>query len=497
MQHRLLVVFLKNRFRSKLSLSVLRRLVILVLFVIAVYGFVYYTLHGSILREYTDGYPGSGKTSTQKDKLISRARVIKARAEKALPKQVLLVYTSRSLRTAGYMKVFLESQRVDFSMYYHSVASQPALTVLSGGRKVARFALIIVTDMVATFSNWTDNERQLYLSYCRQYNVSLIFISQLATDQPGFSNGRQLTLNNLRARIVYSEAVEYLELNSSHKFYYAKSGEKVTRLPANTIWQVFEPLVHRKSKDHMTVQQGHVTNVHSHMTVQQGHVTNAHSHMTVQQGHVTNVHSHMTVQQGHVTNAHSHMTNMHVDDATNGKHRRSRRHLQMVVENTQVARDHQVHATVSRSTTKNKNEEQSHVESNFEVLLSINYQTNGSQYATSPVVISDKGKVDGVKKVFIGGPITFWLMKLLLLDVIRDLTSHYPVLRFGRQRWVMVDIDDIFVAPKGRKMTPSDVQVKITPSLTLCSTIKMMCTVLYRWMCSTVNREIFVVEKFS
>ena len=449
MQHRLLVVFLKNRFRSKLSLSVLRRLVILVLFVIAVYGFVYYTLHGSILREYTDGYPGSGKTSTQKDKLISRARVIKARAEKALPKQVLLVYTSHSLRTAGYMKVFLESQRVDFSMYYHSVASQPALTVLSGGRKVARFALIIVTDMVATFSNWTDNERQLYLSYCRQYNVSLIFISQLATDQPGFSNGRQLTLNNLRARIVYSEAVEYLELNSSHKFYYAKSGEKVTRLPANTLWQVFEPLVHQKSRDQMTGQQNHVTNAHSHMTVQQGHVTNAHSHMT----------------------------NMHVDDATNGKHRRSRRHLQMVVENTQVARDHQVHATVSGSTAKNKNEEQSHVESNFEVLLSINYQTNGSQYATSPVVISDKGKVDGVKKVFIGGPITFWLMKLLLLDVIRDLTSHYPVLKFGRQRWVMVDIDDIFVAPKGRKMTPSDVQVKSTPSLTLCSTVKMMCTV--------------------
>ena len=449
MQHRLLVVFLKNRFRSKLSLSVLRRLVILVLFVIAVYGFVYYTLHGSILREYTDGYPGSGKTSTQKDKLISRARVIKARAEKALPKQVLLVYTSRSLRTAGYMKVFLESQRVDFSMYYHSVASQPALTVLSGGRKVARFALIIVTDMVATFSNWTDNERQLYLSYCRQYNVSLIFISQLATDQPGFSNGRQLTLNNLRARIVYSEAVEYLELNSSHKFYYAKSGEKVTRLPANTLWQVFEPLVHQKSRDQMTGQQNHVTNAHSHMTVQQGHVTNAHSHMT----------------------------NMHVDDATNGKHRRSRRHLQIVVENTQVARDHQVHATVSGSTAKNKNEEQSHVESNFEVLLSINYQTNGSQYATSPVVISDKGKVDGVKKVFIGGPITFWLMKLLLLDVIRDLTSHYPVLKFGRQRWVMVDIDDIFVAPKGRKMTPSDVQVKSTPSLTLCSTVKMMCTV--------------------
>ena len=446
MQHRLLVVFLKNRFRSKLSLSVLRRLVILVLFVIAVYGFVYCTLHGSILGEYTDGYPGSGKTSTLKDKLMPRARVMKTRAEKTLPKQVLLVYTSGSLRTVGYMKVFLESQRVDFSMYCHSVASQPALTtVLSGGRKVARFALIIVTDVIAMFSNWTDDGRQLYLSYCRQYNVSLIFISQLATDQPGFTNGRQLTLSNLRTRTVYSEAVEYLELNSSHKFYYAKSGEKITRLPANTLWQLFEPLVHRKSRDHMTGQQGHVTNAYNHMTVQQGHVTNTHNHMT----------------------------NMHVDDATNGKHHKSRRHLQMVVENTPLTRDYQAHATVSNS-RKNKNEEQSHVKSNFEVLLSMNYQTNGSKYATSPVVVSDKGKVDGVKKVFIGGPITFWLIKLLLLDVIRDLTSHHPVLRFGRERWVMVDIDDIFVAPKGRKMTPSDVQVKTTPSLTLCSTVKMV-----------------------
>ena len=428
MQHRLLVVFLKNRFRSKLSLSVLRRLVILVLFVIAVYGFVYYTLHGSILREYTDGE----NTSTQKDKLMPRARVMKTRAEKTLPKQVLLVYTSGSLRTVGYMKVFLESQRVDFSMYCHSVASQPALTtVLSGGRKVARFALIIVTDVIAMFSNWTDDGRQLYLSYCRQYNVSLIFISQLATDQPGFTNGRQPTLSNLRTRTVYSEAVEYLELNSSHKFYYAKSGEKITRLPANTLWQLFEPLVHRESRDHMTVQQDHVTNTHNHVT------------------------------------------NMHIDDATNDKHHRSRRHLQMVVENTPLTRDYQAHATVSNS-RKNKNEEQSHVKSNFAVLLSMNYQTNGSKSATSPVVVSDRGKVDGVKKVFIGGPITFWLIKLLLLDVIRDLTSHHPVLRFGRERWVMVDIDDIFVAPKGRKMTPSDVQVKTTPSFTLCSTVKMM-----------------------
>ena len=411
MQHRLLVVFLKNRFRSKFSLSVLRRLVILVLFVVAVYAFVYFNLHGSSLREYTDGYPDSGKTSAQKDKSMSR--VIRNRTEKTLPKQVLLVYTSGSLRTAGHMKAFLESQRVDFSLYSHSVASQPVLTVLSGGKEVARFSLIIVTDVEAMFSSWTDSERQLYLSYCRQYNVSLIFISQLAIDQPGVANGRQLTLNNLRTRIVYAETVEHLELNSTHKFYYAKSGEKITRLPANTLWQVFEPLVHRKGRDHVTGPQGHVINAHSHMT--------------------------------------------NVDNVTSDKHHRSRRHLQMVVENTRVTRDHHIHATVSK---KNENEEQSRIVSNFGVLLSMKYQTNDSKYATSPVVISDKGKVDGVGKVFIGGPITFWLIKLLLLDVIQDMSSHYPVLRFGRQRWVMVDIDDIFVAPKGRKMTPSDVKVK-------------------------------------
>jgi len=73
-------------------------------------------------------------------------------------------------------------------------------------------------------------------------------------------------------------------------------------------------------------------------------------------------------------------------------------------------------------------------------------------------VISDQGKLDGIRKVFVAGPITFWLIKLLLLDVIKSQASS-PVLRCWHQCWVMVDIDDIFVSPEERKMTARDVQV--------------------------------------
>ena len=32
--------------------------------------------------------------------------------------------------------------------------------------------------------------------------------------------------------------------------------------------------------------------------------------------------------------------------------------------------------------------------------------------------------------------------------------------RVGRERWVMVDIDDVFVAPEGTRMTVEDAQMR-------------------------------------
>ena len=76
-------------------------------------------------------------------------------------------------------------------------------------------------------------------------------------------------------------------------------------------------------------------------------------------------------------------------------------------------------------------------------------------------VVMDRGVLDGVRKVFFGLPLDFWLSKLLLLDAISQLCSQErQVLRFGSKRWVMVDIDDIFLGPTGTKMNRSDVDVR-------------------------------------
>ena len=425
---RILVVFLKNRCRAKLSLSGLRRLVILVLCVIAVYAFVYYSNvsggYGSFLRAYTEGYPGTVTSiteETQNNRLDAPVLPQKRNRMDEIHPKVLLLYTSNSLRTAEHVKIFLESQRIDFSLYRHSVARPPMLTVSSNGKEVGKFSLIIMTDMVAMFSNWTLRERTPYFSYCRKFNVSLIFLTQLATDKLSIGVGKSTAFNHLRSRLVYAERVQSLELNSSHKFYYAKSGERISKVLPDTVWQVFEPIVRLKRASNTTNEQDHISD---HKSVGQDHMA----------GRVDNV-------QGQVTNGTSHMTGME-----NSGHHTSRKLLQ-TVERIRVTQ-----AQPGKKRDMNKNE-------NFVVLLSMSYSRgSNSSSADSPVVISDQGKLDRVKKVFVGGPITFWLIKLLLLDVIKSQASS-PVLRFWRQRWVMVDIDDAFVAPEGRKMTVRDVEV--------------------------------------
>ena len=72
-------------------------------------------------------------------------------------------------------------------------------------------------------------------------------------------------------------------------------------------------------------------------------------------------------------------------------------------------------------------------------------------------IIEDLGKFDGVKKVIIGTSLQFWLTHLVMLDAVHVLCKG--LVRGGRERMVMVDIDDIFSAPEGQKMKADDVKV--------------------------------------
>ncbi len=78
-----------------------------------------------------------------------------------------------------------------------------------------------------------------------------------------------------------------------------------------------------------------------------------------------------------------------------------------------------------------------------------------------PIVVAGElgGHWAGITQVIIGMPIGFWLTKLMFLEVVRSYSKHRSLARFGRERLVMVDVDDIFVAPKGLKMTTGDVEV--------------------------------------
>ena len=97
--------------------------------------------------------------------------------------------------------------------------------------------------------------------------------------------------------------------------------------------------------------------------------------------------------------------------------------------------------------------------SQSEVLAEIKYKTDLG-HMTSPVVLVTGGGREGFIRVLIGTPMSFWLTKLMLLEVIRSYVPGSRTLaRFGRKRWLMVDIDDMFLAPRGLKLTPEDVQV--------------------------------------
>ena len=97
-------------------------------------------------------------------------------------------------------------------------------------------------------------------------------------------------------------------------------------------------------------------------------------------------------------------------------------------------------------------------DSSIDVWASIRYHGNMYGAVTTPLVLVVGGGRGQGAEVLFGSPMDFWLSKMLLLEVMRS-HSSVPILRFGRTRWVMIDIDDIFVAAEGLKMSREDVQV--------------------------------------
>ncbi|XP_053768079.1 bifunctional heparan sulfate N-deacetylase/N-sulfotransferase 4 [Desmodus rotundus] len=71
-------------------------------------------------------------------------------------------------------------------------------------------------------------------------------------------------------------------------------------------------------------------------------------------------------------------------------------------------------------------------------------------------VIQDLGLQDGIQRVLFGNTLNFWLHKLIFIDAVSFLTGKR--LALSLDRYILVDIDDIFVGKEGTRMNVKDVK---------------------------------------
>jgi len=73
-------------------------------------------------------------------------------------------------------------------------------------------------------------------------------------------------------------------------------------------------------------------------------------------------------------------------------------------------------------------------------------------------VILDRGEHDGVRRVLFGAGFEFWLHRMLFLDALSFLSRGQ--LSQPLDRFILVDIDDVFMGRSGLRVTEDDVMVR-------------------------------------
>ena len=77
-------------------------------------------------------------------------------------------------------------------------------------------------------------------------------------------------------------------------------------------------------------------------------------------------------------------------------------------------------------------------------------------------ILLDDGRKDGVKKVFFGGGFPFFLHTMLFMDSLDYLSPVSPTV-FSLERYLQIDVDDIFISKTGIRMKKRDVLVRYIP----------------------------------
>ncbi|XP_064423045.1 bifunctional heparan sulfate N-deacetylase/N-sulfotransferase 1 [Latimeria chalumnae] len=76
--------------------------------------------------------------------------------------------------------------------------------------------------------------------------------------------------------------------------------------------------------------------------------------------------------------------------------------------------------------------------------------------ALHTTVVQDLGLHDGIQRVLFGNTLNYWLHKLVFVDAVSFLTGKR--LSLSLDRYILVDIDDIFVGKEGTRMKAEDVK---------------------------------------
>ncbi len=84
-------------------------------------------------------------------------------------------------------------------------------------------------------------------------------------------------------------------------------------------------------------------------------------------------------------------------------------------------------------------------------------QTNSIEEMSYITGVQDLGLFDGIQRVLFGNGFKFWLHKVLFLDALSYL-SHGKF-SIPLERYLLIDVDDIFVGKKGIRLQPQDVKV--------------------------------------
>ena len=72
-------------------------------------------------------------------------------------------------------------------------------------------------------------------------------------------------------------------------------------------------------------------------------------------------------------------------------------------------------------------------------------------------IVHDVGEIDSIHKVYFGIPPSYWLSNLIFLDTLRYYGNNTGMSAYSLERYLFVDIDDVFLAKTELKMLERDV----------------------------------------